>query len=105
MPTEEKGLEARPEADNLVGIYTALSGRTKSDVLREFGGGQFSSFKNALVDLCVTKLAPVAAEMKRLTADPGYVDGVLIDGADRARAIAAETMQATRDIVGFIRKR
>jgi tryptophanyl-tRNA synthetase len=105
LPTEEEGLEARPEADNLVGIYTALSGRTKSDVLREFGGGQFSSFKNALVDLCVTKLAPVAAEMKRLTADPGYVDGVLIEGADRARAIAAETMQATRDIVGFIRKR
>jgi tryptophanyl-tRNA synthetase len=105
LPTEEKGLETRPEADNLVGIYAALSGRAKSEVLRDFGGGPFSSFKNALVELCVTKLAPVAAEMKRLTADPGYVDTVLIDGADRARAIAAETMQATKDIVGFIRKR
>jgi len=105
LPTEENGLETRPEADNLVGIYAALSGRAKSEVLREFGGGQFSSFKNALVELCVTKLAPVATEMKRLTADPGYVDTVLIDGADRARAIAAETMQATKDIIGFIRKR
>src|SRR6201985_1628429 len=56
LPTEEKGLEARPEADNLVGIYAALSDRTKADVLRDFGGGQFSSLKNALVDLCVTKL-------------------------------------------------
>src|SRR6266849_7802679 len=48
LPSEEKGLEPRPEADNLVGIYAALRGVSKSDVLREFGGGQFSSFKNAL---------------------------------------------------------
>ncbi|MGJ4941171.1 tryptophan--tRNA ligase [Bradyrhizobium sp. HKCCYLS1011] len=105
LPTEEKGLETRPEADNLVGIYAALSNRSKAEVLREFGGGQFSSFKNALVELCVAKLAPIAADMKRLTADPGYVDSVLIDGAERATAIAAETMAMTRDIVGFIRKR
>jgi tryptophanyl-tRNA synthetase len=105
LPSEEKGLESRPEADNLVGIYAALSNRPKADVLREFGGGQFSGFKNALVELCVSKLAPIAGEMKRLVADPGYVDSVLVDGADRARTIAAETMQATRDIVGFIRKR
>jgi tryptophanyl-tRNA synthetase len=105
LPSEEKGLESRPEADNLVGIYAALSNRPKADVLREFGGGQFSSFKNALVELCVAKLAPIAGEMKRLTADPAYVDSVLVDGADRARTIAAETMQTAKDIVGFIRKR
>ena len=104
LPSEEKGLEARPEADNLVGIYAALSGRSKSNVLGEFGGGQFSSFKNALVELCVAKLSPIASEMKRLVADPGHVDSILIDGADRARAIAAETMKATKDIVGFVRK-
>src|SRR6202163_506749 len=104
LPSEEKGLETRPEADNLVGIYAALSGRSKSEVLGEFGGGQFSNFKNALVELCVTKLAPIASEMKRLVADPGHVDKILIDGADRARAIAAETMKATKDIVGFVRK-
>jgi tryptophanyl-tRNA synthetase len=104
LPSEEKGLEARPEADNLVGIYAALSGRTKSDVLRQFGGGQFSDFKNSLVELCVAKLAPIASEMKRLVADPGHVDQILVDGADRAREIAAETMTATKDIVGFVRK-
>src|SRR5712675_63421 len=104
LPSEEKGLEARPEADNLVGIYAALSGRSKSDVLGEFGGGQFSSFKNALVELCVAKLSPIASEMKRLVADPGHVDSILVDGADRARAIATETMNATKDIVGFVRK-
>jgi tryptophanyl-tRNA synthetase len=105
LPTEEKGLETRPEADNLVGIFAALSDRPKSDVLREFGGGQFSSFKNALVELCVDKLSPIASEMKRLVADPGHVDAILIDGADRARAIAAETMEKTKDIIGFVRKR
>src|SRR6187399_2493141 len=104
LPSEEKGLENRPEADNLVGIYAALAERNKADVLKEFGGGQFSSFKNALVELCVAKLSPIASEMKRLVADPGHVDQILVDGADRARVIADETMRATRDIVGFIRK-
>src|SRR5580700_343387 len=104
LPSEEKGLESRPEADNLVGIYAALAGRTKADVLGEFGGGQFSSFKNSLVELCVTKLSPIASEMKRLVADPGHVDAILVDGADRARTIADETMKITRDIVGFVRK-
>src|SRR3982075_3385512 len=61
LPSEEKGLEARPEADNLIGIYAALAGGTKADALRQFGGAQFSVFKNALVDLLVAKLAPVNA--------------------------------------------
>src|SRR6476659_4327378 len=104
LPSEEKGLENRPEADNLVGIYAALSERSKADVLKGFGGGQFSSFKNALVELCVAKLSPIASEMQRLVADPGHVDQILVDGAQRAQAIAVETMNATKDIVGFIRK-
>jgi tryptophanyl-tRNA synthetase len=105
LPSEEKGLETRAEADNLVGIYAALAGKPKSEVLSEFGGAQFSGFKSNLVDLAVAKLSPIAAEMKRLTADEAYVDSVLIDGADRARAIASETMGAVKDILGFIRKR
>src|SRR5437016_11626655 len=55
LPSEEKGLEARPEADNLIGIYAALAGNTKADVLREFGGAQFSNFKSAMTDLLVGK--------------------------------------------------
>ena len=105
LPSEEDGLKTRPEADNLVGIYAALSGKAKSDVLKEFGGGQFSSFKTTLVDLAVDKLGPIGAEMKKLTQDSAYVDSVLVDGANRARVIAAETMNHVKDIVGFIRKR
>jgi tryptophanyl-tRNA synthetase len=103
LPSEEKGLETRPEADNLVGIYAALAGKAKTDVLRDFGGGQFSGFKSALVDLAVDKLGPIGAEMKKLTQDPAYVDSVLTDGASRANVIASETMNAVKDIVGFIR--
>jgi tryptophanyl-tRNA synthetase len=104
LPSEEKGLEARPEADNLVGIYAALAGTTKADALQQFGGAQFSTFKNALVELTVAKLSPVNAEMRRLIADPAYIDRVLADGAARARVLAAETMKAVKDIVGFLRR-
>jgi tryptophanyl-tRNA synthetase len=104
LPSEEAGLENRAEADNLVGIYAALAEKPKADVLKEFGGGQFSTFKTALADLSVAKLSPVAAEMKRLTQDPAYIDGVLADGAVRAQVIAAETMNAVKDIVGFVRR-
>ncbi|MFL5056129.1 MAG: tryptophan--tRNA ligase [Microvirga sp.] len=104
LPSEEAGLEARPEADNLVGIYAALADKPKSDVLREFGGGQFSTFKTALSDLSVAKLSPIAAEMKRLTQDPSYIDTILAEGARRAEGIANETMNAVKDIVGFIRR-
>jgi tryptophanyl-tRNA synthetase len=103
LPTEEKGLEPRPEADNLVGIYAALKGGAKSDVLREFGGAQFSTFKSSLADLAVAKLGPIGAEMKRLVNDPAHIDAVLAEGSARARIIAAETMKAVKDIVGFIR--
>ena len=103
LPSEEKGLETRPEADNLVGIYAALKETSKADVLREFGGAQFSSFKSALVDLAVEKLGPIGGEMKRLVDDPAYIDAILADGSDRARVIAAETMKSVKDIVGFVR--
>jgi tryptophanyl-tRNA synthetase len=57
-----------------------------------------------LVDLAVAKLGPINAEMKRLVADPVYIDSVLADGAARAQAVAAETMKAVKDIVGFVRR-
>jgi tryptophanyl-tRNA synthetase len=104
LPSEIAGLKERPEADNLVGIYAALAGITREEVLRDFGGAQFSTFKPALADLAVTNLAPIAGEMRRLTADPGHIDAVLADGAGRAETIAAQTLDAVKDIVGFVRR-
>jgi tryptophanyl-tRNA synthetase len=104
LPQDVKELEQRPEADNLVGIYAALNESTKADVLNEFGGAQFSTFKNALVELAVAKLGPIGAEMKKLVGDPAYIDSVLADGSDRAQKLASETMNAVKDIVGFVRR-
>jgi tryptophanyl-tRNA synthetase len=103
LPTEEKELAQRPEADNLIGIYAALDNTTKAAVLATYGGGQFSAFKNALVDLAVAKLGPIGGEMKRLTQDAAHIDAVLADGSARAKAKAHETMNAVKDIVGFVR--
>jgi tryptophanyl-tRNA synthetase len=102
LPSEAKGLEGRPEADNLVGIYAALSGASVDDVLKEFGGGQFSAFKGALVDLAVAKLGPVGSEMQRLSEDRGYIDSVLKRGAERASSIAEPHLRTIKDIVGFL---
>ena len=104
LPQDEAALEARPEADNLVGIYAALADITKAEVLKQHGGAQFSVFKPALAELAVAKLAPIAAEMKRLVQDPAHIDSVLAEGAGRARVIAAETIKAVKDIVGFVRQ-
>jgi tryptophanyl-tRNA synthetase len=104
LPGEEKGLATRPEADNLVGIYAALNETSRADVLKEFGGGQFSTFKTALADLAVAKLGPIGAEMKKLVQDTSYIDQVLSGGSERAQAIAAETMKSVKDIVGFVRR-
>ena len=105
LPSEEKGLEGRPEAENLVGIYAGLSGTAKADVLREFGGGQFSGFKAALADLAVARLAPIAGEMRRLLADVSHIDAILAQGAERAAVIAAPVMADVKDIVGFVSRR
>jgi tryptophanyl-tRNA synthetase len=103
LSDNEKELEQRPEADNLVGIYAALADKSKAQVLKDFGGAQFSRFKDALTELAVVRLGPIGAEMKRLVQDPKYLDSVLVDGAARARTIAGETMRAVKDICGFVR--
>jgi tryptophanyl-tRNA synthetase len=103
LPSDPAGLAGRPEADNLVGIFAALGDETKGDVLSRFGGSQFSTFKNALAELTVAKLGPIRAEVLRLKDDPGFVDGVLAEGAEKARAIARPNMDAVKDVLGLIR--
>jgi tryptophanyl-tRNA synthetase len=103
LPSEMKGLEGRPEADNLTGIYAALAGITQEAALRQFGGGQFLTFKKALADVAVAKLEPITHEMRRLLADVAEIDRILADGARRARAIAQPIMAEVKDIVGFVR--
>jgi tryptophanyl-tRNA synthetase len=102
LPSEIEGLIKRPEAENLVSIFASLNNQSKADVLSDFGGKNFSSFKAALVDLAVLKLGPIGLEMARLKKDEAYIDQVLSKGSHRAREIASQTMKDVKSILGFI---
>ena len=105
LPDTVEALRDRPEAKNLVNIYAALSGQTAADVVTEFAGAQFGSFKPRLADLAVAKLAPITDRMTRLMQDPTEIDRILGAGADRAEALARPVLDRTKDIVGMIRSR
>ncbi len=101
LPEAAKGLEGRPEAENLLNIFAALADEPRETVIARFAGRTFSAFKNELADLAVEKLTPIAAEMRGLLADPGGVDRILKHGAEKARAIAAPVMNEVKTLVGF----
>lgn len=105
LPDSLDGLKDRPEARNLVNIYAALAGHTAEQVIRDYAGAQFGTFKPALADLAVAKLEPITLEMNRLMQDPGEIDRILGAGADRAEAIARPIVDQVYDIVGMVRSR
>lgn len=102
LPSEAAGLEGRPEASNLVGIYAALGDETVDQVLGDVGGKQFSEFKPMLVERAVETLAPISTEMNALMQSPQDIDAILRDGAGRARDIAAPILKKTYDIIGML---
>ena len=102
LPDNKEGLKDRPEAENLLSIYAALSDRKLEDVIAEFAGQQFSGFKNALADLTIAKIEPITAKMRALLADPAEIDRVLKEGSQKARAIAVPVMAEVKKKVGFI---
>ncbi len=102
LPDSVKGLEGRAEAENLLGIYAALTDMSLEQAVARFAGAQFSAFKAALAEAAVAVMGPIGAEMKRLTADPGYVDSVLRRGAERANAIAIANLRKVQEIVGLL---
>jgi tryptophanyl-tRNA synthetase len=103
LPEAVEDLEKRPEADNLVTIYSALAGTSRQETLGQFAGQQFSAFKGNLVDLAVDKLAPISTEMNRLMSDVGEIDRILRRGADKANDIASANLAEAKDIIGLLR--
>jgi tryptophanyl-tRNA synthetase len=103
LPESMDGLKDRPEVENLIGIYAALSDRPATDIVAEWAGKGFGAFKPALAELAAAKLGPIASEMARLRADPATLDVILRDGAERANAIAEPIMDDVRRVVGFWR--
>jgi len=103
LPSEAEGLEGRPEARNLVGIYAAMAGTDVAAVLAQFGGVGFGTFKPALGELLVDKLAPMAARYRELRADRQALDAILRHGAEKARALAAPTLTKAYEALGLVR--
>ena len=103
LPMMVAELEGRPEADNLIGIYGALAGLSREEALAKFGGQNFSVFKQALSELSVEVLGRIGGDMRRLVADPGYIDSVLRRGAEHANAIAGPVLREAQEISGLLR--
>src|SRR6059058_6113211 len=101
LPSDPTGLEGRPEAKNLVGIYAAVSGETVEQVLARFSGQGFGSFKPALADALVALVAPLRTRLEQFRADPAELDRILLAGAERAAEMAAPTLAAAYRAVGL----
>lgn len=94
--------ENRPEAANLINIFSALANVTHEDVVREYGSKNFSDFKKALSSLAIEQLSPITSLMRELLKDVSYIEAVLKDGAEKANKIAQKTLKQAQEMVGFI---
>ncbi len=103
LPSDAKGLEGRPEAASLVGIYAAMAGTSVAAVLSEFGGDGFGRFKPALGELLVEKLAPINTRFIELRQDQAALDAILRKGAAKARSLGAPTLEAAYAALGLVR--
>ena len=101
MPKDIKELEGRPEAQNLLGIYTSLSNASFESSLEKFAEKNFSEFKEQLSEILVDKLTPISEEIKRLIKDQSYLDSILLDGVEKANKIASKKIKNIKEIVGF----
>jgi tryptophanyl-tRNA synthetase len=101
IPNEEKKLIDRPEAENLLGIYSSISNQTLDKTLNEFGGKNFSDLKRDLAEILSNKITPISNEIKKLVNDQGYLDKVLLQGASKAEEIAGKKIEEMKNIIGF----
>ena len=101
LPDSENGLSNRPEAENLLGIYSSLSDQTMTQTINEFSGKNFSEFKEKLASLVVDKITPISLEINKLLKDEKFIDKVLNEGAEKANEIASLKIKNIKKIIGF----
>ena len=101
IPNEIKELENRPEAENLLGIYSSLKNQKIEKTLEEFGGKNFSEFKTILTDQLIERISPMASEINKLLDNPDYLDKILFSGGEKANAIAEKKVKELKKIIGF----
>jgi len=101
MPSNVKDLIKRPEAENLLQVYSSLNNQSIENSVNEFNGKQFSEFKEKLSEILIEKIEPISNEIKRLLNEEKYLDEVLIDGSEKAGKIASKKIKEIKELVGF----
>ncbi len=101
LPDNEDELSSRPEAENLLGIYSSLNDQPIDKTINEFSGKNFSNFKEKLASLVVEKISPISSEINKLLKNESFIDKVLIEGAEKADKIATEKIKNIKKIIGF----
>ena len=91
----------RPEAENLLGIYSSLKNQNLENSINEFSGKNFSAFKEKLSDVLIEKIEPISKEIKKLLSDENHLDSILLEGSDKADKIASKKIKEMKELVGF----
>ena len=101
LPSDVKDLNERPEAENLLGIYSSLKNQNLEKSIIEFKGKNFSEFKDKLSETLIETIDPISREIKKLLNDENYLDKILLEGSDKANKIASKKIKEIKDLVGF----
>ena len=101
LPDAIINLTERPEAENLLGIYSSLKNQNLEKSLIEFNGKNFSEFKEKLSEILIERIEPISKEIKKLLEDINFLDSVLLEGSDKADKIASKKIKKMKELVGF----
>ena len=101
LPSNVEELSKRPEALNLIGMYSSLNNSSLEETIKNFSGKNFSDFKNSLSQLMVDKIDPISLEIRKLLNDSNYLDQILSEGVKKAQEIASQKVKKIHEIIGF----
>ena len=101
LPSTSVGLDKRPEAKNLIGIYSSLMDVKLEYTINKFSGKSFSEFKDNLSQVIVDKISPISLEIKKLLSEKKYLDKILLEGSKKADIIASEKVKKIQKLLGF----
>ena len=101
LPEAINNLAERPEAENLLGIYSSLKNQNLEKSITEFNGKNFSEFKEKLSEVLIERIGPISKEIKKLLEDQKFLDSVLLEGSNKADKIASKKMKEMKELVGF----
>ena len=102
IPSNKSEFESRAEAENLINIYQSVSGSSLENVLKDFGGKNFSFLKAKLTEVLIEKICPIGKEIKKLLKDQKYLKSVLKEGNLKANTIASNKLNKIYNEIGIL---